>query len=215
MTKQKTSIIIPVYLVGLHLLGMTERCLDSLKASKYKGEVIIVDDGSPMALKTKYKVVERKTNGGYAAAVNTGLQEATGDILIISNNDIEFVQHDWLDHLLKPFEWGFDISCIRTSDSDGWLTDNRLEENAKFGSIWAMKREVYEKLGGLDETFGKGYFEDLDYRRRAINAGFKIAKNHAGVVEHFGKSTFREVDPADDHYRNGLIHYQKKWGFIE
>jgi len=151
-------------------------------------------------------------NDSYAVNVNNGLKATTGDYLIICNNDIEIIQPDWLDHLLKPLKEGYDISSIRNTEADGWQTEDKITEGDKFGAIWAMKREVYETIGGLDESFGKGYYEDLDFHKRAEDAGFKVAKNHAGIVEHIGKATFKIVDPDDTSYLEATQKFKAKWG---
>lgn len=151
---------------------------------------------------------------GYAENVNAGLRASAGDPIIICNNDITFIQPDWLEHLLKPLKEGYDIASIRTTDSDGWETEDKITEGDKFGSIWIMKRKVYETIGALDETFGKGYFEDLDYHKRAEDAGFKIGKNHAGLVEHIGKATFKVVDPEDKSYSQAKQRFIEKHGGV-
>lgn len=188
----KISAIVPCLWVNQNFLDMTTWCLAGLINID---QTIVVNGDS------------------YAVNVNNGLKAATGDILIISNNDVEFIQPEWLEHLLKPLNDGYDISSVRTTDSDGWETEDRIEEDAKFGSLWAMKRKVYETIGGLDESFGN-YFEDLDYHERAKRAGFRIAKNHAGLVEHIGKATFKEVDPDDRQYEAAKEKFKKKYGSV-
>jgi len=74
-----------------------------------------------------------------------------------------------------------------------------------------MTRETYEKLGPLDERFGKGYGEDLDYWHRARNAGIKIIKNHNGLAEHHGKVTFKITDPKDKSFNDFVFTYKEKW----
>ena len=209
----KISIIIPCYFANEDFILMTETCLDSLMP--IDAEIIVVDDGSPMkaVLDPTVKQIVRTTNGGYAKAVNTGLKAATGDVLIISNNDIDFIDPFWVIHITNPLLEGYDIVSIRTTDSDGWEVDDKITNNDKFGSLWAMKREVYDVLGGLDETYGKGYFEDLDYHRRAEDAAFKIGKNHAGLVHHYGKTTFKELDPDDRAFAEARRKFIDRWGF--
>lgn len=219
----KITMVIPCYWATVELVDMTLTCINSANDTSDIGQTILVDDGSPVKLEvidgtdfaSDYEVIPRKKNGGYAAAVNTGLFYAKGDIIIVCNNDIEFIQPNWLIHLLKPLQEGYDIASIRTTDADGWETEDRIEADAKFGSIWAMKRKVYDTIGGLDESFGKGYFEDLDYQKRSKAAGFTSAKNHAGIVEHRGKATFRTIDPADDAYNHAMARFQEKWGKVE
>jgi hypothetical protein len=53
-----------------------------------------------------------------------------------------------------------------------------------------MKREVYEKIGGLDERFGLGFFDDDDLAERARRAGFELAVARDLFIHHFGSHTF-------------------------
>lgn len=207
-------LIIPCYWANDGLVDLTRNCLESLRG--FLGRITIVDDGSP--IKWDYgkqfdvSSVVLENNVGYAGAVNAGLKEAKEDFIIVANNDTEFIDPYWLHHLITPLKNGYDISSIRTTDADGWETRDWLEENAKFGSLWAMKRKVYDSLGGLNEEYGKGYFEDLDYHRRAEVAGFKVVKNHAGLVEHKGKATFKVVDPEDTSFLEAREKFIKTWG---
>lgn len=206
MSADKINIIIPCYWVTPELVDMTSQCLQSLGE---KDGVLVVDDGSPLEYPSDIRLPE---NQGYAAAVNAGLDGADGDYLVICNNDIIFIQPDWLDHLLKPLKESAGISTIRTTEPDGWQTEDRYEENAHFGSLWAMTRETYEALGPLDERFGKGYGEDMDYWHRARNAGIRIVKNHNGLAEHVGKATFKITDPQDTAFFKCAFTYKQKWG---
>ena len=57
------------------------------------------------------------------------------------------------------------------------------------GFCLLMKRAVYHKIGGLDEPFGLGFFDD-DLAERARRAGFELALAHDLFVHHFGSRTF-------------------------
>lgn len=211
------TIIIPCYWYNERLIELTKKCLESLETTT-KGEklyTIVVDDGSPISYRPKCdRLIVRNENGGYTKAVNTGLEETNDDIIIVGNNDLEFYDQHWLRGLVQPLEDGNDISCIMVSDSDGFTIEKRYEYDAKFGSLFAMKREVYDKLGNFDEQF-KGYFTDLDYRRRALNAGFKIVKNYGAFVHHIGKATYALIDEKDSQYQEAEELYKAKWGFLE
>lgn len=203
------SLIIPCFWATDELVETTKKCLDSLKYGQ-PDEVIVVDDGSP--IKTDLATITLKENQGYTVAVNTGLNKAKGEIIIVGNNDLVFTP-GWLDAILLPLERGYDIASIGISDQ-GYETEDRITEGDKFGSLWAMKRKVYKKLGGLDEDLGRGYFTDLDYQRRAEEAGFRIGKNRNHLVEHEGKGTFKIIDPDDKGYRESMKKYYLKWGEI-
>lgn len=203
--------VIPCYFANEDLLDMTVACLNSIQAPV---RIILIDDGSPFQLdlvkhkiNPPYAIVVKKENGGYAKAVNTGLKLTKSEIIIISNNDIVF-EDGWFEALMGLFP-KYDIGSIRTEEQE---TVDAITENDKFGSLWAMKREVYNKLGGLDENFGRGYFEDLDYHVRALKAGFKIGKSHRARVNHRGRATFKVVDNDNERYNRNKAYFEEKHG---
>lgn len=206
------------------MLMMTVNCVNSVNSYGRPDEVIVVEDASPFkgsssTLEPLYsnggvdKHIRRKENGGFPKCANTGFKEATGDIIILSNNDITFYP-GWLEGILKPLEEGYDISSINVSDSDGYMTEDWVEEDGTFGSLWAMKRKVYETIGGFDETFEKGTFEDKDFALRAKEAGFKIGKYHGVVVEHVGRATMDKLYPGQEDFHESRELFKKKWGKV-
>ena len=66
-----------------------------------------------------------------------------------------------------------------------WFTVPKLS-----GFCLLMTRAVYEPIGGLDERFGLGFFDDDDLAERARRAGFELAVAHDLFVHHFGSRTF-------------------------
>lgn len=221
--RRQVSLIIPAYWLTPELEFMTAKCLASIRDVRGLIEKIIVNDGSPSIgkisiLHPQYatgqldKRIDLETNNGYSHACNVGLRDAEGEILILGNNDLIFPK-GWLKGLLDVLDKGYDIATCWTSDQKVKLED-RIEEGAKFGSLWAMKRHVYEKLGGFDEQF-RGYFSDTDYRRRAIDAGFKIGKNLNMKVKHEAKATYKMIDPNDDEFLRSQRLFEAKYGFVE
>ena len=79
-----------------------------------------------------------------------------------------------------------------------------------------MKRAVYEAIGGLDERFGLGFFDDDDLAERARRAGFELAVAHDLFVHHFGSRTFvgNGVD-ADKLLDENARRFAAKWGLTE
>ena len=68
-----------------------------------------------------------------------------------------------------------------------WFTTGKIS-----GFCLLMKRIVYETIGGLDERFGLGFFDDDDLAIRARGAGFELAVAHDLFIHHFGSRTFAE-----------------------
>lgn len=75
-----------------------------------------------------------------------------------------------------------------------YLDENdTYEVDAISGSFMMLKREVYEKIGGLDEIFFM-YGEDLDWCYRVQKAGYKVYYVHSTQIIHYkGESTKRST----------------------
>jgi GT2 family glycosyltransferase len=89
-----------------------------------------------------------------------------------------------------------------------WFTVPKLS-----GFCMLMKRAVYEAIGGLDERFGLGLFDDDDLAERARRAGFELAVAHDLFVHHFGSRTFvgNGVD-AEKLLDENEQRFTAKWG---
>jgi len=105
----KTSIIIPVYNEEATL----KKVVDTIKAVELEKEIVIVDDGSTdgtiKILKQmddpQIKVFYHNNNQGKGAAVRTGLEKATGDIVIIQDADLEYDPREY-PHILRLIKDG-------------------------------------------------------------------------------------------------------------
>ena len=89
-----------------------------------------------------------------------------------------------------------------------WFTVPKLS-----GFCLLMKRAVYDKIGGLDERFGLGFFDDDDLAERARRAGFELAVAHDLFVHHFGSRTFagNGID-AGKLLDENAGRFAQKWG---
>lgn len=106
----KLSVIIPVYNEVENIKEILKRVKSTQKAS----EIVVVDDGSQDGTRDilskldgvdKVRVILHEKNQGKGAAVRTGLDAATGDILLIQDADLEYDPRDY-PVLLQPIEEG-------------------------------------------------------------------------------------------------------------
>lgn len=190
---------------------MTKHCIES---AGYVDELIVIDDGSPILYRPPCDIyIHYSENGGYIKATNAGLDAATGDIIVVANNDLTF-HEGWLEELLKPLKEGFDIATCWTCDQREVKREDSITEGTKFGAIFAMTREVYEATGGFDPDY-RDYFGDLDLQKRAEALGFRVGRNNNLVIVHKSKATYKVVDEADKRYQYGMRIFESKWGFVE
>jgi N-acetylglucosaminyl-diphospho-decaprenol L-rhamnosyltransferase len=78
------------------------------------------------------------------------------------------------------------------------------------GSAILMRREVYEQVGGLDEGYIM-FSEELDWCRRAKDAGWHIAYlGSAHVTHHGGKSSDQVTSRKHIHFQESKLRYLRK-----
>ena len=96
---EKISILIPVFNESKSL----EEILKKVEAVDFEmeKEIIIIDDFSTdgtrdLYAKISHRVLYHDENLGKGAAIRTGLKEATGDIIIIQDADLEYNPEDYV-----------------------------------------------------------------------------------------------------------------------
>ncbi|NQU42216.1 glycosyltransferase family 2 protein, partial [bacterium] len=106
----KLSIVIPIYNEEVLL----ERVLERVRALPIEKELILVDDHSTdrtpeilarEASNPDTRVLRHEKNQGKGRAIRTGLEHATGDIVIIQDADLEYRPEEILD-VIRPIVEG-------------------------------------------------------------------------------------------------------------
>jgi GT2 family glycosyltransferase len=178
------------------------------------------------------------TNLGFSPACNQGLRAARGDYLVLLNNDA-VVTDGWLDQLTALATCDPAIGMVGPmsnyaappqliegvphADPEGihrfaarWRAEHLgqwLEAEKLSGFCLLLKRQILDRIGGLDERFGTGFFEDDDLAVRARRAGYRLAVAHDLYVHHFGSRTFAAMgtDAEALLVENGR-KFAEKWG---
>ena len=215
-------------------------------------EVVIVDNGSTeQEVFDLYRSLQRDGSGtivpfsgpfNFSAACNAGAAAARGDLLLFLNNDIEVIQADWLEELVRWAQLP-DVGIVgakllypdRTVQHAGIVFGlglvghifSRAAEGttglfgsaecyrnylAVTGACQMMRRDVFRKLGGYDERFRLS-FSDVVLCMEAWKAGLRVVYTpYARLVHHESYTRKREDWPQDLEL---LVRYLKASGFDE
>jgi GT2 family glycosyltransferase len=190
----------------------TARCLMSLLRTKHDFRAILIDNGSTdkteglfnwfKAQRPETVTVKNEDNLGFVRAMNQGFALADADVVIQCNNDVEFVDPDWLDLLLAHFTDG--VGAVGPVSTyvlwHQWVTLDGLpdhhENTLLSGFCLALSRECLEDVKDasgsiLDERFGMGGNDDLDLCIRIGDAGYKLVVGRDVFVKHEGSVSLK------------------------
>lgn len=164
----KLSIIIPYW----NAKAYTDELLDCLAPQITKNvEVILVDDGSQIPFKTRYKwcKVLRKKNGGCSTARNMGLDNATGDYISFIDAD-DLVPNYYVEKIFEKAVDGPDIIEFswKSLTKEGTQHDYKLNnDNDKLTNPSVCTR-VFKKAFIANVRFNplKDSTEDEDFSRK-------------------------------------------------
>jgi GT2 family glycosyltransferase len=194
------------------------------------------------ALAAEHDVVRpvfNDANAGFARALNQGIDVARGRMLVLLNNDT-VVAPGWLaglaHHLDDPAVGLVGPVTNRTEgdakiDTDYTTGAEFLAAAAKRARDWAgkqvevsrlvmfcaaLRRDVVDRVGPLDEQFGLGMFEDDDYVLRLRSAGYRVECAQDVLVHHFGQATLGKLAATGEYgelFHANRRRFTEKWGF--
>ena len=212
----KASVIVITYNGRHHL----DACFRSLAMQSIEAqETILIDnasqDGSADFVRRNFpwvRVIQSKTNLGFAGGNNLAAKEASGDVLVFLNDDTE-VAANWLERLLSPFDADPRIAIVGCKMIDFFHRDVEVRVLCDlFGSAindaiprtpashghadvfyvpgfaLAIRTSVFREVGGFDDSYFM-FAEDIDLDWRVLLAGHRMVAVRDAVVYHkFGGS---------------------------
>jgi glycosyltransferase involved in cell wall biosynthesis len=203
--------------------------LDALAAQRWprrQGEILIADNGSTDGTRAVVRAAAARTDGppvrylhvpqpGKSVAVNAALQQARGDLLAFTDDDV-VPERDWLASFAEAAEetaadflagrilprWEIPPPPWMSPALHGALAipdngESRLDISAgsrhgiiPIGANMAVRADVVRRLGGLRTDLGKldGTLrtgEDHEFFLRMLHAGCKGIYEPTAVVRHF------------------------------
>jgi GT2 family glycosyltransferase len=203
----------------------------SLLANDDSIELIVVDqsDGNATELAVaawksdaRFRYIHSRQTGK-GKALNEGLREAKGPIVVCTDDDCAVPEH-WVADMAKALDArpsaailfcnvvpvphdrnaGY-VPVYERKESRMLRSVNALREGLGLGAGMAIRRDVALELGGFDESFGPGgrfpSADEWDISIRALLAGWHIYETVDLSIVHDGFRTFEQ----------GRAHAKRDW----
>jgi O-antigen biosynthesis protein len=157
------------------------------------------------------RIVRNVSNLGFVRTCNAGAARAAGKYLFFLNNDT-VVKEGWLDELVETFEQVPNVGIVgskllfpdgrlqeaggivwRLGDGWNWGRERDPAEPALCflrdadwvsGAALMIERTMFRELGGFDELFAPGYYEDTDLAFRVRARGKRVVVQPASQIVH-------------------------------
>jgi GT2 family glycosyltransferase len=199
-------------------------------------------DGSASIIRNQFpgvRFIPNTSNLGFAAACNQGAELAAGRYLLFLNQDTQ-VQPGWLAGLVQSLEehpsagmatskllfmqhpelinaCGLEVHFTGLTFLRG--LGERAEAYAKPGNVFAVsgasfavRRELWEELGGFDSELGM-YYEDTDLSWRAQLAGYAAVYNPDSVICH-DQAQVPSASALYYSFRNRAVVFLSNWSAV-
>jgi glycosyltransferase involved in cell wall biosynthesis len=186
--------------IGRLLTGITQQTVKNI-------EIILVDSGSTdatlsIASRFPVKIVYISPDEfSFGRALNRGCREAQGNYLVFISAHCWPVYHDWLEQIVKSFAdekvalvYGKQRGNEITKFSEhqifrNWFPEKTdLLQNHPFcnNANCAIRREIWERIPYNEDLTG---LEDIDWAKRALDAGYIIAYSAEAEIIHVHQET--------------------------
>ncbi|MGE0813595.1 MAG: glycosyltransferase family 2 protein [Vicinamibacterales bacterium] len=213
------SIVVPAFNNAVQL----QACLQALPAaSTAPHEILVVDDGSTQEIRDIAEhngaaYLRLDSNSGPSSARNAGARRAAGDVLVFIDSDV-VVAPGGIDRLVGALDADRDVAAVFGSYDDnpsapGILSQYRNllhhymhqtaspEASTFWAGLGAVRRPVFEAIGGFDERRFSRCMEDIELGYRLRQSGYRIRLEKTAQGTHLKRWTLRSVIRTDVHCR--------------
>lgn len=227
----KLSIITLTY----NNLEYTKKFIESLYKYTKDFELIIVDNGSTdgtveyLQKLPDIKAIFNNQNLGFSKGNNQGIDIAEGEFIGFLNNDI-LLYPNWFEECEKIFkkENAAFVSPRHVNPHYHNVNKNnylkyfaknfhynkdyeKSFDECQFSCV-ITKREVISAIGKFDEEYSPAFFEDNDYKYRAIEAGYNTFVANKVCFFHYGSVTSAKLN---QNFEKNRRYYYNKHRFAE
>jgi len=228
------SVVVPAWNAG-QTIGTTVSAL--LMQTAAPDEIIIVDDGSTdetiealAGFGDAIKVI-RRPNGGPSAARNTGVREATSDLIAFTDSDC-VPERNWLAGLLAGFDTsdsaqpkgvggvgglvrgvggsltGEYVDVVRLLDPE---PDTRGEIPYLITANACFRRSALLEVGLFDEGFRRPGGEEAELGYRLRQAGYRFRLAPSALVHHHHRQSIGGLIRTLMNYGAGAARIASLW----
>lgn len=212
-----------IIMVTWNATKMTATALSSIQAnSNFPYRIILVDNSDTDEGRKYYKkisesneygetvLIQNNQNIGWLKATNIGLTIADSEYVCLLNNDV-ICGPNWLKNCIYYLHNFQEVGLVNprgNERSENNLACNiniyanflEIKNKHKFteiphctGFCMLAKKDLFKKIGLLDEIYSPGYYEDNDLSMRARSIGLKCIQADDSFVFHIGSQSFGKI----------------------
>lgn len=220
--ERRYTIVIPV----LGQLHYTQQCVESLLATGVDPQdILIIDNASPddtpqwLQRHPELRSIENPVNLGCGGAWAQGSFMARSQWVILLNNDVlagpraieamlDAADRQHLD-VVSPalLEGKLDYDFTEFAPRFLKAMSNVVRNGWFHGVCFAVRRQVFEKIGFVDTDRRLGGHEDKEFLMRCLSEGIAVGTVGDAVLHHFGSITQKALKQELNIKQLGDHHY--------
>lgn len=198
------------------------------------------DTQDHLSHRSDIRYLRNPDNVGFVGACNEGARQARGEYLYFLNNDTVLVEGA-IDHLVETFVEHPRVGLVGSmliypdgtlqeaggviwDDASGWNWGrNKNAEAPEYnfvrdvdycsGASLMIRRTLFQRLGGFDQTYAPGYYEDTDLAFAVRAAGLRVLyQPHSRVIHYEGQTSGTSLESGMKAYqRRNRERFLYKW----